>query len=135
MPSHRVTVLDLERAVQAANSSVAAGSFDRGDPAVRVQAGEFLSAARDPHDLVVAVWNGRPVYLRDVADVTDGPGEPLDYVRFHRGPAWNRHTDNSPAEPRSTAPPRARSRLPACPRSPSPWPRGAGRTTSGWRKI
>lgn len=97
MASHGVTVLDLHRALQAANGSIAAGSFDRNDSAVRVQAGEFLASARDLRDLVVAVWNGRPVYLRDVADVSDGPGETLDYVRFHHGAAWNRHRDGFPA--------------------------------------
>ncbi len=64
---------------------------------MRVQAGEFLDAARGLRHLVVAVWNGRPVYLGDVADVTDGPGETLDYVRFHRGAAWNRYRKDFPA--------------------------------------
>lgn len=97
MASRGVTPLDLHRAIQAANASVAAGSFDRADTDVRVQAGEFLDAARGLRHLVVAVWNGRPVYLGDVAEVTDGPGETLDYVRFHRGAAWNRHRGDFPA--------------------------------------
>ena len=97
MASHGVTALDLQRAIQAANASMAAGGFDRNDTAMRVRAGEFLSSARDLGELVVGVWNARPVYLRDVADVTDGPGEPLDYVRFHRGPAWNRFREGFPA--------------------------------------
>ncbi len=97
MAAHGVAPLDLQRAIQAANSSLAAGSFDRSDTAVRVRAGDFLAAARDLRNLVVAVWNGRPVYLGDVAEVTDGPGETLDYVRFHRGPAWNRHPQDFPA--------------------------------------
>ena len=42
-------------------------------------------------NLVVGVWNGRPVYMRDVAEIRDGPGEFEDYVRFHRGLAWS-HT-------------------------------------------
>ena len=42
-------------------------------------------------NLVVGVWNGRPVYMRDVAEVRDGPGEFEDYVRFHRGLAWTHH--------------------------------------------
>ncbi len=89
MASYRVSALDLERAIQGANSSVLAGSFDRNDRDARVQAGRFIADARDLRSLVVGVWNGRPVYLRDVAEVRDGPGEFTDYVRFHRGLAWN----------------------------------------------
>jgi len=89
MASYRISALDLSRAIQASNSSVLAGSFDRSDQNVRVQAGQFIADARDLENLVVGASGGRPVYLRDVADVTDGPGEFTDYVRFHRGLAWN----------------------------------------------
>jgi multidrug efflux pump subunit AcrB len=89
MASYRISALDLSRAIQGSNSSVLAGSFDRNDQDVRVQAGQFVADARDLQNLVVGAWNGRPVYMRDVADVTDGPGEFTDYVRFHRGLAWN----------------------------------------------
>ncbi len=90
MASYRVAALDLSRAIQGSNASVLAGRFDRNDQDVRIQAGQFIADARDLRNLVVGASNGRPVYLRDVADVEDGPGEFLDYVRFHRGPAWNR---------------------------------------------
>ena len=91
MASYRISALDLGRAIQASNSnsSVLAGTFDRNDRDVRVQAGQFIADARDLQNLVIGASNGRPVYLRDVAGVTDGPGEFLDYVRFHRGLAWD----------------------------------------------
>ena len=88
MASYRISALDLSRAIQGSNASVLAGSFDRNDRDVRVQAGQFIAGARDLQELVVGAWNGRPVYLRDVAEVSDGPGEFQDYVRFHRGLAW-----------------------------------------------
>lgn len=89
MASYRISALELARAIQASNSNVVAGTFDRNDRGVRVQAGQFIADARDLQNLVIGAWNGRPVYLRDVADVTDGPGEFSDYVRFHRGLAWD----------------------------------------------
>jgi multidrug efflux pump subunit AcrB len=89
MAAYRISALELARAVQASNSSVLAGSFDRNDQDVRVQAGQFIADARDLRNLIVGAWSGRPVYLRDVAEVTDGPGEFTDYVRFHRGLAWD----------------------------------------------
>jgi len=89
MASYRISALDLSRAIQASNSSVLAGTFARNDQDVRIQAGQFIADAQDLRNLVVGAWSGRPIYLRDVADVTDGPGEFLDYVRFHRGLAWD----------------------------------------------
>ena len=89
MASYRISTSDLIRAIQAANASAQAGAFDRNDENARVQVGQFIADARDVQNLVVGVWSGRPVYLRDVADVTDGPGEFTDYVRFHRGLAWD----------------------------------------------
>jgi len=89
MAAYGVSALDIGRAIQASNSSVLAGSFERNDQDVRVQAGQFIGGAQDLRELVVGASNGRPVYLRDVAEVTDGPGEFQDYVRFNRGQAWN----------------------------------------------
>ena len=37
--------------------------------------------------VVVGIFEGRPVYLRDVAFITDGPGEADQYVFFGIGPA------------------------------------------------
>lgn len=89
MAAYRISALDLSRAIQGSNSSVQAGAFDRNDQDVRVEAGQFIADARDLQNLVVGVWSGRPVYLRDVAEVSDGAGEFTDYVRFHRGLAWS----------------------------------------------
>jgi multidrug efflux pump subunit AcrB len=97
MAAYRISALDLARAVQASNSSLLAGSFDRSDQNVRVQAGQFIADARDLQNLVVGVSGGRPVYLRDVAEVSDGPGEFLDYVRFHRGLAWGHPNEKGAA--------------------------------------
>src|ERR1035441_4287562 len=64
MASYRIAALDLSRPIQASNSSVLAGTFDRNDRDVRVQAGQFIADARDLQSLVVGASNGRPVYLR-----------------------------------------------------------------------
>jgi multidrug efflux pump subunit AcrB len=32
----------------------------------------------------LGTWQSRPIYLRDVATLTDGPAEPADYVLFGR---------------------------------------------------
>jgi multidrug efflux pump subunit AcrB len=42
---------------------------------------------RQLRDLVVGVFDGRPVFLKDVAQVEDGPDETAGYVRHGWGPA------------------------------------------------
>ena len=40
-------------------------------------AGPFLQSADEVANLVVGVNQGKPVYLREVAEVVDGPEEPV----------------------------------------------------------
>ena len=74
--------------VWATNQEADAGSYPSPvDGQVRVHTGRFLRNAADVGRVVVSVHNGRPVYLRDVADITDGPAEPDQYVFYGTGPA------------------------------------------------
>ena len=74
--------------VRAANQEADAGSFPSSmNGQVLVHTGYFLRNAEDVGRVVVGVHDGRPVYLRDVAAITDGPEEPDQYVFFGAGPA------------------------------------------------
>jgi multidrug efflux pump subunit AcrB len=52
-----------------------------------VETGSLLATPRDLEGVVVGASDGRPVYLRDVATIKDGPEEPLSYVHFGAGSA------------------------------------------------
>ena len=52
-----------------------------------VETGDFLKSAKDVGDVVVGVYGGQPVFLRDVATIVDGPEEPADYVMYGEGAA------------------------------------------------
>ena len=52
-----------------------------------VETGEFLRSADDVGDLVVGVNNGKPVYLREVARITDGAAQAQHHVWFTPGAA------------------------------------------------
>jgi len=72
--------------LEAANSRAIAGSFARDNQEFEVEAGRFLGKADDLKQVVVGVYQGKPVYLRDVAaEIVDGPAEPEDYVLFANG--------------------------------------------------
>ena len=54
---------------------------------VLVQTGSFLSNANEVKQLVVGVSDGKPVFLRDIAEVHDGADQPGSYVWLGTGPA------------------------------------------------
>ncbi|HET9699224.1 MAG TPA: efflux RND transporter permease subunit, partial [Terriglobales bacterium] len=73
-------------AIQGSNTQADAGSFSQYNTEFQVQAGRFLNSAADLQQVVVAVRNGRPVFLRDIVEnVEDGPAEPSNYVLFGEG--------------------------------------------------
>jgi multidrug efflux pump subunit AcrB len=84
-------------AIQGSNVRVEAGSFAQANTEFQVEAGRFLNSSADLQQVVVAVKNGRPIYLRDVAQmIEDGPAEPIDYVLFGGG-AGSEDTYDYPA--------------------------------------
>ena len=87
MAAHHVSPLELQRAIAGANVQQQAGELRAGDRVIRVEAGEPFRDARQLGDLVVGVFDNRPVFLKDVAAVEDGPEEVTSYVRHGWGPA------------------------------------------------
>lgn len=79
--------VDVARAVLGQNQSQAVGGFDRENYRFRVRLNNFFTSREDVERTVVKVVGGRPVFLRDVARIVDGPQEPQDYVLFASGPA------------------------------------------------
>lgn len=73
--------------VCAANRESDAGTYPSRDGQVLVHTGGFLKNIEDVENIVAGIYNGRPVYLRDIAVITDGPKEPDQYVFFGTGPA------------------------------------------------
>jgi multidrug efflux pump subunit AcrB len=67
------TVADLRQALQSANLGLPVGELVTGNRSVAIESGPFLRDAREIEDLVVGVRDARPVFLREVATVRDGP--------------------------------------------------------------
>lgn len=87
MASHRVSPLEIQRAIRGANVNQTAGDFRAGDRLLRVDAGRSFENASQLRDLVIGVFDGQLVFLKDVARVEDGPEEVTNYVRHGWGPA------------------------------------------------
>ena len=80
MASTGTTVQDLRGALQSANMGLPVGELIAGNQAVALEAGPFLAQATDVGELMVGVRSGKPLFMKDVADVSDGPLPPSRYV-------------------------------------------------------
>jgi multidrug efflux pump subunit AcrB len=67
------------------NRQLTSGSFSSHNQEFLVDTGGFLRTAEEVGSVVVGAFNQRPVFLRDVAKIADGPEEPADYVLIGQG--------------------------------------------------
>ncbi len=85
--AYRLSPFQIMDRLEKANVVLPSGAFPAGNRETIVETGRFLNDAQDVGNLVVHVFNGRPVYLRDVAQISDGPEEAANYVFMGMGPA------------------------------------------------
>jgi multidrug efflux pump subunit AcrB len=82
LASRNLSPAGLVPMLQQANRQFRAGGLTTGNNEVLVETGGFLKTAQEVGDVVIGVFSGRPVYLREVAEIIDGGEEPTQYV-FH----------------------------------------------------
>jgi len=82
LAARSLTPAQLIPALQQANNQVHSGRFESLDHQLLLQTGQFLQSAAEFGRIVVGVYGGRPVYLADVAQISDGPQEPDTYVLY-----------------------------------------------------
>ncbi|MGD8281014.1 MAG: efflux RND transporter permease subunit, partial [Gemmatimonadota bacterium] len=71
--------------LQAANAELPAGSLLATNRSIPVRVGHLLKDVEQVRNVVVGVMDDRPILLRDVARIEDGPAEPSEYVSFLAG--------------------------------------------------
>jgi multidrug efflux pump subunit AcrB len=82
LASRNLSPAGLVPMLQQANRQFRAGGLTTGNNEVLVETGAFLKTAEEVGNVVIGVFSGRPVYLREVAEIVDGGEEPTQYV-FH----------------------------------------------------
>ncbi len=85
LSAYGVSALQVVNALGLSNRRLPAGQFASSSRQYLLEAGEFLHTPEDVRNVVVAVANEKPIFVRDVAEVTDGGEEPSQYVRFSDG--------------------------------------------------
>jgi len=86
--AYKMTSLQILGVLGGMNFNLASGTFPAANEEFVVETGGFLNSAQDVGKVVVNVVDGKPVYLGNLADITDGPEEISSYVLMNFGPAW-----------------------------------------------
>ncbi len=87
LAARRTAPLDVAWALGISNVERDSAGFDRGDVRFPVEAGGFFHDADDVRRAVVNVVDSAPVFLGDVARVSDGPDEARSHTWIGFGPA------------------------------------------------
>lgn len=92
LAAHRINAIELPAILQRNNERRQLGARAFENTAILLETGAFLTSAAEVGNIVVGVFEGRPVYLRDVATIGDTASEAVNYV-LHR----DRDGDPEPA--------------------------------------
>ncbi len=87
LASRNLSPAGLAPMIQQANRQYPSGGVTSENREIVVETGAFLSSAEDVANVVVGVADGKPIYLKDVAEIVDGAEEPSNYVFFGNGRA------------------------------------------------
>jgi multidrug efflux pump subunit AcrB len=93
LAARHLSLAEIVPMLQQSDRQLTAGGLTTQNREVIVKTSGFLTNARDVGAVVVGVFGGKPVYLRDVAAIVDGPEEPSQYVFFENGAAGSRAFD------------------------------------------
>ncbi|MCC7175835.1 MAG: efflux RND transporter permease subunit [Bryobacterales bacterium] len=88
LAAYALSPLQVYGALGASNRKLASGSFASGNRELLLETGEFLRSAEDVRNVVAGVANGKPVFVRDIAEVRDGGEEPSQYVQHAAGKSF-----------------------------------------------
>lgn len=79
LAAHQVSPLQVAEALQVSNVTRRNGEFEQQNQSFHVETGTFIRSVSELKEMVVGVNGNRPVYLKNVATVVDGPAEADSY--------------------------------------------------------
>ena len=79
LAARRTTAPEVVQAISASNSLLNAGLVTLNNESIVLESGDFLRTLEQIKTLVINVVDGIPVYLQDVATISDGPAEVESY--------------------------------------------------------
>ncbi|HXP61860.1 MAG TPA: efflux RND transporter permease subunit [Dongiaceae bacterium] len=103
LASRNLSAAEIAPQLTQANRQVTAGGLTSNNRETIVETGGFLANAQEAGKVVVGVLGGKPVYLREVAEIRDGAEEPSQYVFFGEGAGRRTGAAEQPAVTLSVA--------------------------------
>ncbi len=87
LAAYGLSTREILGALSVSNAQGSGGHFEQGNEVIQVEVGPFLRTVEELGAVMVGVHEDRPIHLRDIADIEDGPSEITTYSRFSTGPA------------------------------------------------
>ncbi|TKB43475.1 efflux RND transporter permease subunit [Thalassotalea mangrovi] len=79
LAARQTTVLDIASAIDVSNQLAHQGSLSLSQQQIVIESGDVFTNITELENMVVNVINGKPILLKDVARLSDGPGELQSY--------------------------------------------------------
>ena len=89
LAAYSLSPLQLVQALGLANQRIPSGSLAEGNREYLLQTGQFLRTTADVGNVVAGTAAGKAILVKDIAQITDGGGEPAEYVRFSDGKGYH----------------------------------------------
>ncbi len=80
--AYHILLPQLVQSLQTANVSLVAGEFDKANYRYKLRVGKFFKSKKDVENLIVTVYNNKPIALKDIATVVEGEGEKKDFTQI-----------------------------------------------------
>ena len=87
LAGYQISLDQVAQTIQTANAETYAGGVEASGTHFSVSTGAFLKGMDDISRLVVGTHHGQPIYVRDVAIVSQGPEDATQLVAYYTGPA------------------------------------------------
>jgi len=87
LSGYQISLDQVAQTIRTANAETTAGGVESSGAHFSVTTGSFLRGAEEINRLVVGTHQNVPIYVHDVARVTQGPEDAAQLVSFYTGPA------------------------------------------------
>jgi len=87
LAENRLDIISVAQMIQASNQQSHSGAITNNDQEISIHTGDFLTNIDDIENLIIGVYENRPVYLSQVAKIKYGAASAREYVNFGFGKA------------------------------------------------
>ena len=89
LAAYRITLDQLHQVLVGANAGGPVGQLVGNNQEIKIWLAGYLESAEEVGRLLVGQWQNKPVYLSDIATISDGPSEVASFHRIGFGNAYD----------------------------------------------